>query len=391
MRRALLATLSLSVVLSMALAGCQPTAPEPTGVSQPTVVAPTTAVQPTVAEPTSTRPPRSVTIAVGTYTLTLNYYYLMMPEVLGYWRDMGYDVTVEPVGASLDAIQQLVGGNVDFVNVGSAAVVQANVQENIPLRVVDELGTIDWGVAVPADSDITAVADLRGKAIGLYSLASAGLPYLSAYLAENGLDPENDVSLIPVGYGPQASEALNRGDVDALMLWNSALMELENLGHEFRYFRAESWRTMPDWALATSQATIDNDYQMVVDIVKGMVMAVVFTQANPECVLQLHWANWPETRPSGVDDATAHEWDMHLLQGEMDAGPVWAFEMHGSDLLAIATPEEFGRLQDFLFSAGLITTEVDPATFILNDPAFWQEVNNFDHEAIRQAAQACDY
>jgi NitT/TauT family transport system substrate-binding protein len=391
MRKEMVAALGILIALSMLLTACQQATPEPTGISGPTAAEGTTVQEPTAVEPVPTQPPRPVTIAVGTYTLTVNYYYLMMPQVLGYWRDMGYEVTVEPVGASLDAIQQLVGGNADFVNVGSGAVVQANVQEDISLRVVDELGTVDWGLVVPVDSDIETLADFKGKTIGVYSLASSGLPYLTAYLAENGLDPDNDVSLIPVGYGPQASEALNRGDVDALMLWNSALAELENLGHEFRYFRAEMWRNMPDWALATTEEIIANDRQMVVDIVKGMVMAAVFTQANPGCVLQLHWANWPETKPSGVDDETAHAWDMHLLNAEMDAGPAWAFEMHGSDLLAIATPEEFGRLQDFLLAAGLITVEDDPASFIINDPTFWQEVNDFDHEQIVQSAQACDY
>jgi len=388
MRRAMVVTLSLAVLLSMALAGCQQATPEPTSAVEPTAVEATEAPAP---EPTPTSPPREVTIAVGTYTLTVNYYYLMMPLVLGYWQDMGYDVTVQPVGASLDAIQQLVGGNAQFVNVGAGAVVQANVQEDIDLQIVNELGTVDWAVVVPADSSITTVADFRGKTIGVYSLASSGLPYLNAYLSENGIDPENDVSLIAVGYGPQASEALNRGDVDALMLWNSALAELENIGHEFRYFRADSWREMPDWSLATSRQIIENDRQMVVDIVRGMVMAEVFTAANPDCVLRLHWANWPETKAAAEDDATAYEWDMHLLQAEMDAGPAWAYEMHGSDLEAIATAEEFGRLQDFLLAAGLITTTSDPASFILDDPAFWQEVNNFDHEAIQQAALACDY
>lgn len=45
-----------------------------------------------------------VTIAVGTSVLDVGYPMLTLPLTLGYWAEEGLDVTVEPVGASLQAI-----------------------------------------------------------------------------------------------------------------------------------------------------------------------------------------------------------------------------------------------------------------------------------------------
>ena len=333
---------------------------------------------------------KDVRIAVGTYVLNIGYPWLMVPQAAGFWRDLGYNVTVEGVGASLDCVQQLVGGNVDFVQVNSTVVIQSNVKESIPLRIVHETGTVDWGLVVPADSDITDVQDFRGKDIGVFSLASGGIPLMQAYLSSEGVGTD-EYEMIPVGFGPQASDALNRGDVVALMLWNSALAQLENLGHEFRYFRPEMWTTMPDFSLATMVGMIERDRQTVVDIVKGIAMAEVFTQANPECVVKLQWDNWPDTKPADVDDETAKAWDMHILEAQFNVAMLGAFNLHGGDLWGVATPEEYGRLQEFMLNAGLIEDTLDPATFIIDSPGFWEEVNDFDHEAIIELAQKCDY
>jgi NitT/TauT family transport system substrate-binding protein len=128
---------------------------------------------------------------------------------------------------------------------------------------------------------------------------------------------------------------------------------------------------------------------MVADIVKGVNMAIVFTEANPECVVRTHWEAWPDTKPSDVDDETAMAWDLHTLDGTFQS-MVNAYQLHGSELWGIATEEEFARLVDFLVDAELIDESVDPSTLFINDPQFWEQVNDFDREAIREQAESCD-
>ena len=90
---------------------------------------------------------QKVKIAVGTTVINVGYPWLTLPAALDYWKAEGYDVEVLPVGASLQALQQVVAGNADFAQLNSSVVIQANVVNAIPARVVMNNGVIDWSLA----------------------------------------------------------------------------------------------------------------------------------------------------------------------------------------------------------------------------------------------------
>lgn len=336
---------------------------------------------------------QDVAIGAGTFVLNVTYPYLNMPrtEQLGYWEDMGYDVMVDAVGSSTDALQQLIGGNYDFVWIGGTVVLQGAAQEGLDLRVVHQSDVIDWSLAVPADSGIESPADMVGKKIGVYSLGSSGIPLLSALLSGYDVNMEEDVELIPVGFGPQASQALTAGDVDGVMLWGAAIAQLENLGHELTLFKDDTWSQMTDVVLATTQSVIDENPQMVADIVRGMNMGAAFAVANPECTIQLQWANWPDTKPADMDEAAAMAWDMKLLESKIEFAMVPGTYMYGEDAMGKQGPEELGLLQEFLLEQELLTAEIDPSQVIIADETFWDQVNDFDLAGVQAEAEACDF
>ena len=72
--------------------------------------------------------------------------------------------------------------------------------------------------------------NLKGKRIGVFSMTSMRTFDGKAMVKAAGLDPDKDVSWVPVGIGAQAATALSRGDVDALTLWDSTYTDIENLG-----------------------------------------------------------------------------------------------------------------------------------------------------------------
>jgi NitT/TauT family transport system substrate-binding protein len=165
----------------------------------------------------STKPLKPVKIALGTQVVNVTYPWLTLPIALGYWRDEGYDVQVVTVGGSLQGIQQLVAGGVEFAQVNSTGLIQANADQNVPVRGLMGTGTIDWGVGVLADGPIKSVTDLKGKKIGIFSLGTGGAPLLKGYLRSNGIDPDKDVQIIATGAGAPALEARRADRVQALM------------------------------------------------------------------------------------------------------------------------------------------------------------------------------
>ncbi|WP_162631097.1 ABC transporter substrate-binding protein [Meridianimarinicoccus zhengii] len=330
-----------------------------------------------------------VTIAVGTSVLNVGYPMLTLPMTLGYWKDAGFDVSVEPVGASLQAIQQMVAGNADFAQVDASVVVQANVENDLPVRIAMGNNVIDWSISVPTDSDIRGAADLKGKTIGVFSLATGGIPYLESYLAEAGMDMENDIELIPVGFGAAPVEAFKSGQVDALLYWGSATAGFENAGLEINKIAPEDWRRYPGYSLTTMQGTAERAPEMVTAIIKGAAMASVFAEANPECAVRLHWKAFPETRPAGVPEETALEHDLNYLNAQLGS-MTDAFALNGGELWGAVDTEGFGRLQSFLNAAGIVEGDIPPEDYIVAIPGFFETINDFDADAVRAAANACD-
>ena len=333
-------------------------------------------------------PLKKVRIAVGTPVLNVGYPAIMLPLVLDYWKQEGYDVEVLAAGASLQALQQMVGGNVEFASINSSAIIQANVMNNVPVRAVMNNGVIDWSISVLEDGPIKSVKDLKGKTVGVISLATGGVAYYKSFLRANGLDPDKDVQLVSVGLGAAPVDALRTNKVQGLLYWAAAQATFENAGLKLRHLRDPAWRNFPDISLATTQKLIDSDPSMVEAIARGAAKATEFVFANPDCARKLHWSRWPNTKPSGADEATLVKWDMNNQQAQIDS-MMDAHKMNGGKLIGQATPEPYARNQDFLFDNKMIDKKVPATTYMVTIPNFYEIINKFDHAAIRAQAMNC--
>lgn len=333
-------------------------------------------------------PLKPVTITVGTQIINVGYPWLTLPIALGYWRDAGYDVKLVPVAGSLVGVQQMLGGSADFAQVNATSLVQANTDNSVPLRGLMETAPIDWGVGVPKNGPIKDVKDLKGKKIGVFSLGTGGVPLLKAYLRKNGINPDSDVQIIATGAGAPALDALNNDRVQALMFWGQALVGFENAGAALRVLRDPAWSTMPDYTFATLQKTIDSNPAMVEAISRGSAMATLYAQTNPECARRLQWKYFPNSKPTGADEATLAKWDLALLEFELKAMSD-GYKLRGGKYIGAMDPAAYGQVQDFMFDEKLIKRKVPPETMLISKPGFIEAVNNFDHEAVIAAAKAC--
>jgi NitT/TauT family transport system substrate-binding protein len=81
-------------------------------------------------------------------------------------------------------------------------------------------------VAPGALEGVAGPADLRGKMVGVSAVGSPSQFYLNHLLRANGIAPDQ-VSTVNVGMGATALAALERGSVDAAVLFGSAITALE--------------------------------------------------------------------------------------------------------------------------------------------------------------------
>jgi NitT/TauT family transport system substrate-binding protein len=160
-------------------------------------------------------------------------------KYLGYLNKEGLDVDYILAAGSNEVAIQVATGNAP---IGWASPAQAviGMQESAPapldLRYFSsiEYRNIIWSISVPADSSIQSVEELKGKRIGLPALGSAGMNYGKAYLRAAGVNPDRDITFIPIGAGGQAITAMKQKVVDAIVFWETANVTFDIAGSPVR-------------------------------------------------------------------------------------------------------------------------------------------------------------
>lgn len=66
-----------------------------------------------------------------------------------------------------------------------------------------------------------------------------------------------------------------------------------------------------------------------------------------------------------------------------------AFKVNGGQQIGALDPKAYAGYQEFLLAEKLVKKAVEPKTYLHTDAAFLRAVNNFDHQAVIEAAKLC--
>jgi len=332
---------------------------------------------------------KKVTFGVGTLSLNVTYPWAMMPPVLGYWREEGYDVEVIAAQNSVQAVQLMTAGKLDVIEANSGPLMQALATNDIAVRTMMVNTVIDWSLVSKEDGPIKKIQDFKGKLIGVSSLGTGGVALLRSYLSANGMDPDKDITLVATGVGPAALLALRTDRVQGLMYWGAAINSFEVAGGKFTSFFDPKWRKYPDFSMAALQSTLDKDPNMAVALVRGAAKASLFSMTNPDCVRRLQWQKYPDTKPTGAAEDVLIKGDLYRLKGQQD-GMQQALDIGGGKLWGKASAQDFAALEDFFIETKVLTRKIaNPADYLISTPGFFERVNDFDHAAVIRQAKEC--
>ncbi len=163
--------------------------------------------------------PRPVRIALVANSLT----HLPVPlaEKLGFYRDEGVDVVIEPLQSTSKTAEALLAGSAELATAGYADVLTIAAQgrqlRSVVVNTVRDGRTI---VASPARKDIRSMKDLKGKNFGVPGIGSGNHQFALHVFALHGLS-RDAASFAGVGVGAPLITALDRGVVDAAILSSS--------------------------------------------------------------------------------------------------------------------------------------------------------------------------
>ncbi|MFE9959300.1 ABC transporter substrate-binding protein [Micromonospora sp. NPDC005299] len=305
-------------------------------------------------------------------------------------KELGYfaeeKLTVETINAdgSVAALQAVASGSAD-ISAADAGSVLGAAEKNVPIKAIGGLvQNWPWVMAVKPDSTVTGSADLRGKKIGVISLASGSAPYARAYVKAAGLDPAKDVELLPVGVGAQAAAALNGGKVDMLALYTQAYAVIEDSGTQLKYLNnPDIFSGIRSLTFAGGGRDFADKKDVYTRFLRASYKAMLFSAKNPEAAMRIGYKVFPQILAGKpVDERLAAD-TKSLTAWLKTATPASGTPEQFANWGAISD-QEWAKTQAYTKEAGQIKGDVDLKK--LWDPSLLSGANNFDKAAVLDKA-----
>jgi len=171
---------------------------------------------------------RDVHIAVGGQA---SFYYLPLTiaERLGYFKEEGLNIRISDFAGGAVALRAVVGGSADVVSGAYEHTISLQSKKQYFQAFVAQgrLPQIAFGVASAKAGSIKSFKDLKGLRVGVSAPGSSTHNLVKQLLFKAGLDPNKDVSVIGIGLGATAVNAVKSGQVDAISNTDPVITRLE--------------------------------------------------------------------------------------------------------------------------------------------------------------------
>lgn len=308
-----------------------------------------------------------------------------MHPKLGFYAKESIKLEVLNMAGSATTIQNLISNVVDFASLSPISYLPLKAKNpNVDMIVPFVwLRPIHTQLFVLPDSPIQKVSDLAGKTIGFVNQADTSYLMARRMFSELGIDPDQKVNWISTGQGVPAGRALKDGTVQALAFADSNMAILEIAGF--------LGRGLPNVGLVSKlfglawgvrKSSLKENRKAYIGLFRGMVKSTIFAHTNPKLATRLHYELYPEAVPTGVSLDKAVDDAQRILTARKDkwlpgTGP-------GADTRFGGQTEEDWR--NWLKFTGLTDKITDINSLYTNE--LLDEVNDFDHEAIKKMAMA---
>lgn len=360
------------------LSACSPDADSPTPSDEPTSDDPTSE-EPAPEEDPST-PPEELTpvnLALASANWNPGYAVMAVVEAQGFYEDEGLDVTTNLFPSATQAAQQVVGGGAD-IGLMTIQPIAIGHGKDLNLKYFSSYwpGWI-YSLQVPEGSDVTSIADLEGKKVGVTSVASSGATFVRTAMSLAGLDPET-ATLVPIGAGAQQINAIQTGQVDVLALVDLHYQIARNAGITLTPLPVDATAEAWGGGFAATESTLTEKKDVLERFGRAVAKAFVFSQANPEAAIREMWRLYPETR--GPDpEAEALEKGVKVLEVRL------AGQGFDDETLGWIHEDAVDSSLEFMAAAELI--EKFPPGELYTD-AMFEAFNDFSYDDVIQQAEA---
>jgi NitT/TauT family transport system substrate-binding protein len=305
---------------------------------------------------------------------------------LGWFKAADIKIDLKPLPGSTDCVKLVATRDVDYglPSIEPVAIIRP---QGVKIKnfYTAYQGNI-YGIAVPADSPIKTFDQLKGKKIGVTSMASAGVIIARAIAASRGWNPDKDISIVVVGEAAQTAALLRSGQIDALSQFDTQYALTENAGVKVRTLDKDNEviARFPANGFIALEDTLVSKRAQAVALAQGYAKGTIFAVSNPEAAIRMLWEVFPATRSPGKTETDALRDDVKTLAARAKN---WRLEAGGVTRWGENSEKNYADYVAFLVKNGVLKQSVPATDLITND--LIGDINKFDAAAI--AAQAKGY
>ena len=265
----------------------------------------------------------------------------------GDFTRQGVTATLRHHGASEGLFTALTAGQEQYVLAGGDEVIQANSQGMDLVTVAGYYQIYPIVLIVPESSSITALADLRGKKIGVPG--KYGETWCGLQLAlKNASLTEADVQIVTIGYTQQAALATNK--VDAIVGFsNNDAVQFKTNGVAVRTIPLGAEVPLVSSSIVTTRKQLSAHPELTRAVCKAIVAGVQGVVTQLDEAIETSVAHIP-----GLDQAKAQQGARATLEATL---PLW----RGSEVIPTLKLDaaRFTQMERFMRNAVLISKDVD--------------------------------
>jgi len=221
-------------------------------------------------------------------------YNLWVAIEMGYFKELGLDVVMEPGPGEAFAPTKFVDQKQADVGYPSPGILTSSVDTGMDVIMVYEM-MIDqvFGFAVRKDSPIKSIKDFPGKTMSVWDIGWQVI--IDPILVEAGIDPKS-ITYVPVG--AQWGQAVSQGKADIALTWLALAPQWEAVGLGLRYFYGEEFSKMPANGYCARKSDLKDPAKkaLLVKFLKGTSMGIHFARTNPRAAAQLTYSKFAAVR-----------------------------------------------------------------------------------------------
>jgi NitT/TauT family transport system substrate-binding protein len=303
---------------------------------------------------------------------------------LGYDKAEGIDLQMVNVKSGGDCATFLVTKEIPYANVGIEAVAGMVVKGAKLKTFYNHYQGTTLEIAVPENSPVRKLEDLRGKKIGIRDFTGLGTIVGKGMIRGAGMDPDKDVKFVAVGPTNVAARFLQDGTVDAISIGNSEHAQIGvTVGPKLRAVEAPAIERAPAIGLVTREDYYNENKKEAEAIARMYTKASIFMTRNAEAAVEILYETWPATAPQNKERSEAVKDDAFIVRTRLNT---WVPELSGRKNWGELLTDKADLYLKSIAEWGIIAKAIPSSDFMTNEVI--AAANNFDKTAIEKQADS---